>query len=126
MFTLRRTMRPWDTLQKFCCIKDILNVIIWDNCWDSTSILHQQLLVCLLQGAKESRLITAQLMREGKLQITHDSFKKSSGSTRIVCMHIIVTGSGKTGFIHTSTEIQLLSISEGYTHALPRTPSTCQ
>ena len=33
---------------------------------------------------------------------------------------IIVTGSGKTGLIHTSTEIQFLSISERYTHALPR------
>ena len=31
-----------------------------------------------------------------------------------------MTGSGKTGFIHTSTEIQFLSISERYTHALPR------
>ena len=31
-----------------------------------------------------------------------------------------VTESGKTGLIHTSTEIQFLSISERYTHALPR------
>ena len=31
-----------------------------------------------------------------------------------------VTGSGKTSLIHTSTEIQFLSISERYTHALPR------
>ena len=31
-----------------------------------------------------------------------------------------VTGSGKTGLIHTSTEIQFLSISGRYTHALPR------
>ena len=31
-----------------------------------------------------------------------------------------VTGSGKTGLIHTSTEIQFLSTSERYTHALPR------
>ena len=31
-----------------------------------------------------------------------------------------MTGSGKTGLIHTSTEIQFLSISERYTHALPR------
>ena len=31
-----------------------------------------------------------------------------------------VTESGKTGLIHTSTEIQFLSISEKYTHALPR------
>ena len=31
-----------------------------------------------------------------------------------------VTASGKTGLIHTSTEIQFLSISERYTHALPR------
>ena len=31
-----------------------------------------------------------------------------------------MTGSGKTGLIHTSTEIQLLSISERYTHTLPR------
>ena len=31
-----------------------------------------------------------------------------------------VTGSGKTGLIRTSTEIQFLSISERYTHALPR------
>ena len=35
-----------------------------------------------------------------------------------VCVY--VTGSGKTGLIHTSTEIQFLSISERYTHALPR------
>ena len=33
---------------------------------------------------------------------------------------IFVTESGKTGLIHTSTEIQFLSISERYTHALPR------
>ena len=33
---------------------------------------------------------------------------------------INVTGSGKTGLIDTSTEIQFLSISERYTHALPR------
>ena len=33
---------------------------------------------------------------------------------------LYVNGSGKTGFIHTSTEIQFLSISERYTHALPR------
>ena len=33
---------------------------------------------------------------------------------------IYVTESGKTGLIHTSTEIQFLSISERYTHALPR------
>ena len=31
-----------------------------------------------------------------------------------------VTGSGKTGLIHTSTKIQFLSISERYIHALPR------
>ena len=31
-----------------------------------------------------------------------------------------VTGSGKTGLICTSTEIQFLSISERYIHALPR------
>ena len=31
-----------------------------------------------------------------------------------------VTGSGKTGLIHTSTEIQFLSTIERYTHALPR------
>ena len=31
-----------------------------------------------------------------------------------------VTGSGKTGLIHTSTEIQFLSTSERYTRALPR------
>ena len=31
-----------------------------------------------------------------------------------------VTESGKTGLIHTSTEIQFLSISERHTHALPR------
>ena len=31
-----------------------------------------------------------------------------------------MTESGKTGLIHTSTEIQFLSISERYTHALPR------
>ena len=31
-----------------------------------------------------------------------------------------MTGSGKTGLIHTSTEIQFLSTSERYTHALPR------
>ena len=31
-----------------------------------------------------------------------------------------VTESEKTGLIHTSTEIQFLSISERYTHALPR------
>ena len=29
-----------------------------------------------------------------------------------------MTGSGKTGLIHTSTEIQFLSLSERYTHAL--------
>ena len=33
---------------------------------------------------------------------------------------LYVTESGKTGLIHTSTEIQFLSISERYTHALPR------
>ena len=33
---------------------------------------------------------------------------------------IYVTGSGKTGLIHTSTEIQFLSISEKYPHALSR------
>ena len=33
---------------------------------------------------------------------------------------VYVTGSGKTGLIHISTEIQFLSISERYTHALPR------
>ena len=33
---------------------------------------------------------------------------------------IFVIESGKTGLIHTSTEIQFLSISERYTHALPR------
>ena len=33
---------------------------------------------------------------------------------------IFVTVSGKTGLNHTSTEIQFLSISERYTHALPR------
>ena len=35
-------------------------------------------------------------------------------------IRIYVTESGKTGLIHTSTEIQFLSISERYTHALPR------
>ena len=34
--------------------------------------------------------------------------------------YIYVTGSGKTGLIHTSTEIQFSSTSERYTHALPR------
>ena len=33
---------------------------------------------------------------------------------------VYATKSGKTGLIHTSTEIQFLSISERYTHALPR------
>ena len=33
---------------------------------------------------------------------------------------MICDESGKTGLIHTSTEIQFLSISERYTHALPR------
>ena len=40
--------------------------------------------------------------------------------TRITLFSAYVTGSGKTGLIHTSTEIQFLSISERYTHALPR------
>ena len=37
-----------------------------------------------------------------------------------IYIYIYVTGSGKTGLIHTSTEIQFLSTSERYTHALPR------
>ena len=40
-----------------------------------------------------------------------------------VCLNRVfkfVTGSGKTGLILTSTEIQFLSVSERYTHALPR------
>ena len=31
-----------------------------------------------------------------------------------------VTRYGKTGLIHTSTEIHFLSVRESYTHALPR------
>ena len=40
--------------------------------------------------------------------------------SRVTTSSSFVTESGKTGLIHTSTEIQFLSISERYTHALPR------
>ena len=57
-----------------------------------------------------------------QLGIVARIFTKPGSLAHIYSMFhdIYVTESGKTGLIHTSTEIQFLSISERYTHALPR------
>ena len=54
------------------------------------------------------------------LVVQYCTYRKSLEGNKLLQSSIFVTGSGKTGLIHTSTEIQFLSTSERYTHALPR------
>ena len=65
-------------------------------------------------------IIRDRICKKGSYKRTTSTHRFHHHSIDTLSDNPYVIGSGKTGLIHTSTEIQFLSISERYTHALPR------